>query len=229
MAVYGGPEVVTDGLVLCLDAGNPKSYSGSGDVWYDVSKNGHNFTIYGSPTYNSSGYFTFANDQTTQYIMRYPYEIPTENITYSCWFRSNFNSVQQTPFTYSVSGNNEMLCFLNNSTTIYFFLNTNIASIPTTSMVDVWINLVWSRVTNTGKNVFYRDGKYIGEYTVSAGVSTPSNGHLIIGQEADSPGGGFSTSQNLDGDFARLDVYNRALSAAEVAQNYAATRGRFGL
>ena len=44
MALAHSPKIVTDGLVLCLDAGNPKSYPGSGTTWYDLSGNGNNGT-----------------------------------------------------------------------------------------------------------------------------------------------------------------------------------------
>ena len=46
--------IVTDGLVLCLDAGNTKSYPGSGATWLDLSSNANNGTLTGSPTFNSA-------------------------------------------------------------------------------------------------------------------------------------------------------------------------------
>jgi len=221
--------VISDGLILNLDAANPSSYPGSGTTWFDMSGNGYDFTIYGSPTFNSSGYFTFANNQITQYMMRFPFETPTQDITYSCWFRSNFVSANQTPFTYSVNGDNEMLFFINNSTQLAPHPKSVPFPINTTNMTDVWVNFSWTRITSTGQNIFYRDGQYIGEYTNSAGIPITPGGHMIIGQEADSPGGGFDPNQNLDGDFARLDVYNRSLTAQEIQQNFNALRGRFGL
>ena len=46
MTVYGGPEIVTSGLSILLDANNNKSYPGSGNTWYDISGNNQNGTIY---------------------------------------------------------------------------------------------------------------------------------------------------------------------------------------
>ena len=229
MGVTYNPRISTNNLILCLDAANPKSYPGSGTTWIDLSGNGYNFTIYGSPTHNSSGYFTFANNQTTQYMMRYPFETPTAEITYSCWFRSNFTSSNQAPFTYSVNGNNEMLLLTDNSTTLVPHPKGRARppSITVANMQNVWVNFSWTRVSSTGTNVFYRDGQYIGDYTDDVGSSIESGGHLIIGQEADTAGGGFDANQNLDGDFARLDVYNRALTPQEIQQNYNALKGRF--
>jgi hypothetical protein len=51
MSLIHSPRIVTDGLVLCLDAGNPKSYTGSGTTWTDLSGNGNNGTLTNSPTY----------------------------------------------------------------------------------------------------------------------------------------------------------------------------------
>ena len=57
-------QVVTDGLVLYVDARNTSSYSGSGNTWNDLSGQGNNGTITGA-TYNNSGWFNFdgSNDR----------------------------------------------------------------------------------------------------------------------------------------------------------------------
>jgi hypothetical protein len=53
MAISYNPRIVTDGLVLALDAGNPKSYPGSGTTWTDLSGNGNNGTLVNGVGYNS--------------------------------------------------------------------------------------------------------------------------------------------------------------------------------
>lgn len=227
-AVYN-TNIVRDGMVLYLDAANVKSYPGSGSTWFDISGNQYNFTVYGSPAYDSSGYFTFSNNQTTQYMMRYPFETPTTAITYMCWFRSNFTSTAQAPFTYSVGGNNEMLLYINSSTQIAPHPLGTPLSYNTENMQNVWVHFAWTRNSLSGLNIFYRDGNYLGEYTASAGTNILANGHMIIGQEADSAGGSFDANQNLDGDFSMLQVYNRVLTDAEVKRNFEATRERHGL
>ena len=65
--ISGGQKIVTDGLILCLDAANPKSNSGSGSTWTDLSGNNNNFTINGS-TFNSEGFFNFV-DNNGDYII----------------------------------------------------------------------------------------------------------------------------------------------------------------
>ena len=65
MATRYSPAIVTSGLVLCLDAANPRSYSGTGTTWTDLSGNGYNGTLVNSPTF-SQGVFTF--NGSTNYI-----------------------------------------------------------------------------------------------------------------------------------------------------------------
>lgn len=228
MTLSHSPSIVRDGLFSLYDPKNIRSYSGSGTTLVDIIS-GHNFTIYGSPTFNSNGYFEFADNQATQYMMKSSYPNPTTAVTYNIWFRSRFTSATQTPFTYSVNGNNEMLFFINNSTQLAPHpLGVSIAT-NTASMINVWVNFSWTRDSSTGTNYFYRDGLQVGTYTASAGTNITTNGYLIIGQESDSAGGGFDANQNLDGDFGFFNVYDRVLSANEIKQNFNALRGRYGI
>jgi hypothetical protein len=59
MSFYDGPKIVTNSLVLLIDAANRNSYPGSGTTWYDISGNGNHATLYNGPTWNSLGYFGF--------------------------------------------------------------------------------------------------------------------------------------------------------------------------
>ena len=54
MATKYGPTIVTDGLVLCLDAANSQSYPGSGTTWTDLSGNSNDANVGSSVTYNST-------------------------------------------------------------------------------------------------------------------------------------------------------------------------------
>jgi hypothetical protein len=54
MSIYAGPDIADSGLTLCLDAGNPVSYPGSGTTWRDVSGQGNNGILVDGPTFNSA-------------------------------------------------------------------------------------------------------------------------------------------------------------------------------
>ena len=81
MSIAAGPSIVTSGLVLDLDAANPRSYPGSGSVWYDVSGNGNNASLY-NITY-SSGYLIF-NGTTGYGLVSNNVSPGTGNFTVSC-------------------------------------------------------------------------------------------------------------------------------------------------
>ena len=61
------PRIVTDGLVLCLDAANARSYPGTGSVWYDISGNGNHFNLYNAPTFDSDNGGSISFNGTDEY------------------------------------------------------------------------------------------------------------------------------------------------------------------
>ena len=65
---FSAPAIVTNGLVVNLDAGNPDSYNGGGTNWRDLSGNGNNGTLVNGPTYGSSNGGHFLLDGTDDYI-----------------------------------------------------------------------------------------------------------------------------------------------------------------
>jgi hypothetical protein len=61
--MFTGPHIITDGLVLALDAASSRSYPGTGTTWTDLSGNGNNATLNGNaanPVWNSAGYWSFS-------------------------------------------------------------------------------------------------------------------------------------------------------------------------
>ena len=87
---FAVPQIVTDGLVLNLDAGNSASYPGSGTTWSDLSGNGRTATINGSPTF-TNGYFDITGDTTYISLSNSGLVPRTNDFTYSCWI--NFDAV----------------------------------------------------------------------------------------------------------------------------------------
>ena len=87
MSVSYNSSIVTNGLVLCLDAGNPRSYPGSGTAWYDVSGNNKTGTLVNGPSYNSSNGGSFVFDGVDDYVNVNNFNVShgTSNFTYSCW------------------------------------------------------------------------------------------------------------------------------------------------
>jgi len=68
MGIAYNPRIVTDGLVLCLDAGNPKSYPGSGNTAFDLTRSGYNFELTNGATTNPSNLGVFSFDGVDDYL-----------------------------------------------------------------------------------------------------------------------------------------------------------------
>jgi len=68
MAFSYSPKIATDGLVLCLDAANNRSYPGSGTAWTDLSRGGNNGALTNGPTFNSANGGSIVFDGTNDYV-----------------------------------------------------------------------------------------------------------------------------------------------------------------
>ena len=204
------------------------STTGTSNSWKDITGNNNHLTIYGGPVFNKAGYMTFLSDQISQYMMNSSFPFPTSDNTMECWFYTTSVGAQ-TPLTYSVAGDNSQLIIFANSTTFQPWTLAVAYNFTVTSIVNQWIHVARTRIKSSGLDNFYINGKLVGSGTTSAGTAVTTNGYLIVGQEADSPGGGFDANQNLDGNIGRISIYNRALTAEEIQQNFNATRARYGV
>jgi hypothetical protein len=200
-------------------------------IFSDLVK-GNNLTVYGKPNFNSGKYFTFANNQTTQYLMNDNYLNPSIENTYSVWFRTNntdSGQIETILTNNNTTFTNNLLLHTNNNTSFNWYVkNTSYTYTSPTSMKNVWVNLVRTFNSRSGITRVYVNGSPVGQNTATASAD-PVKTSLIIGQEADSAGGTFDPAQNLGGDFSHLMVYDRALSDNEVKQNFNALRARYGV
>ncbi len=94
MAHFHSPRIITDGLVLALDAANQKSYPGSGTTWSDLSGNGNNGTLTNGPTFDSGNNGSIIFDGVDDYITTgtTPSQLQgNPSFTVSGWFYRNAN------------------------------------------------------------------------------------------------------------------------------------------
>ena len=90
MGLFHSPKIVTDGLVTLLDAGNSKSYSGSGTTWKDLSPNKQDAIMNSSPAFTTSdGVACFDLDGTDDYFEIANHINVSPAVTASCWVKSN--------------------------------------------------------------------------------------------------------------------------------------------
>ena len=241
MAIAYNPRIVTDGLVLCLDAGNSKSYPGSGTTWADLSGNGNTGTLTNGPTYSSANGGSIVFDGTNDYIQA--------NV--------NTTSLDGDPsFTVDM--------FVRRRTGTNIGGNAGFWGIGGTGQgnaISGWTptaNLIHIDVydsTRLATSQYYPEGQFlhIAWTKNGAGTETTNVKCYINGVETSltktrnaTRTNQFNTSTNGVGiclgrivaneanyhapiDIGSFKVYNRALSATEILQNFNALRGRFGI
>ena len=235
MAHHHSPKIVTEGLVLAIDAANKKSYPGSGTGFNNLVDSSNNFTINDAPTFNTSpDRFTFSSNQITQYFEKSSYSFPVNDYSISIWIKFTSTSFNGATVSYAVdsssTGNNESLMYFSSGDLRFYGPNGgNVSTSWTIPNTTSWFNLVRVRTKTSGNEKLYVNGVQEYSGTLDANISNGTPGTLIFGQEQDSVGGGFDPNQCFYGDFAAMKLYNRILSLSEVTQNYNALKSRFGL
>ena len=252
MSLSHSPLIVRDGLVLCLDAANPRSYPKSGTTWSDLA-GANDGTLTNGPTFDAddkgSIVFDGSNDQvigTNSELLSFGDGSSDSPFSLSCWVYLNVNAPSSSfpliskyrsydPFrgeyNFSViSGNKLMIQCLDGNTNI----RCRRQSVDSLS-ANRWYNLASTYNGNSSDSgfVLYLNGEVLqssafgqdGAYTAMQRASDPSE--LTIGSVLDE--GATSFQGYLNGKVSQASVYNRALTASEVLQNYNATRGRYGI
>ena len=227
MAIFYNPRTITDGLVLCLDAANTKSYPGSGTTWTDLSGRGNTGTLTNGPTYSSAngGSLAFTGTQNTTLSSNNIIGLAelTTDFSISAWVKYN-STVAYTAFfekQNTIAGPTGVRLDLGwIAGTIYLTTYNestqaiNQGSFAYTNDTNLWYNitLCCRGSTKTG----YVNG--VLALTQSFTSNFPANTHALgIG----------GVNRKLNGNITQVSIYNRALSAAEIQQNYNALKSRY--
>ncbi len=215
--IHNTNSIVTSGLVLALDAANIKSYSGSGaTTWSDLSGNGNTGTLVNSPTYSSlyGGSLVF-NGVDGKVSTNYK---PSGVRSYFIWVK--FSSLTSAS-GYQVSGTQESNAYtyigIQNGGDIYYYAGASTGgNIGNPVTVNTWVSLGF--VLNAdGSRIVYKNGVNI--HSNSGGLGGTATLEFSVGC--------INNAYHINGNIAQVSIYNRALSAAEVSQNYNALKSRY--
>jgi hypothetical protein len=235
MAVAYNPKIVTNGLVLCLDAANPKSYPGSGTTWTDLSSSKYVFTSNNLPAF------------------------VTDTLGNKCFEFTGagkfFDSTTNSPF----SGNQfaiSVTAVVNQfSTGNYYGILTQNEQDSVDSMAFLSLNgkfgtdhwspggrrLVTAANNNQIYNVSWVIPKWQDHQTESTKIYLNGMEQTTESYSVDTVGSLIArpfrvgnwqlnrTDMDFQGRIYSISVYNRALSAQEIQQNFNATRSRYGI
>lgn len=226
MSLNHSPKIVTNGLVLCLDASDIKSYPKSGWTWFDRSGSGKNGTLIGGVGYDSGNKGSLTFDGSNDYIDTSLIVPPNSPFTISSWvyLASGHGSYPMiaSPKIHAGGGIGSFFGVnigSNGADGFNLYLgptiqtNNNNAPLINTwhnavgvynSTAKVYVNSVLLSETLSGSSAGFPDGPWIG------------NGSVL--------GNSF-----WKGNISQFSIYNKALSQSEIQQNFNATRGRYNL
>jgi len=228
MGLHHSPRIVTDGLVLCLDAADKNSYPGSGNTWYDLSGQGNNGTLVNDPTFitEKGGGFSFDGTNDVVESTNKPSLQLTSTFSICCYCKLNstsnnghvagkddVSSGRSISFGYGGSGNFRLLVVKNSSTIIYS---------NATNITDNNVYHIACTYDANGGVVLYKNSAIDYQNGTSSGEIDNVSTIWTFG----------ATTNNIfeiNGDIYSVQIYNRALTPQEIQQNYNATKTRFGL
>jgi hypothetical protein len=222
MAFRYSPKIVTDGLVLCLDAANPRSFVSGSTTWYDLTKNNYNGSLINGPTYSNSYGGSVIFDGIDDYMANINNTLITiDSFTYEIVFRP-----KSTPGNGPLGGSDIL------TTTPYFYVDYGGGILRTYHFGSSpqYFNVKTLPINNIYHFICSRNG--LVETNMINGVL--ENGRTLTNNTGNSNGfglvGGFaSLSWYFNCDIFLIRIYSKALSSSEVLQNYNATKSRFGL
>ena len=232
MSIYGGPDIITDGLVLDMDFGSSKCYSGTGTACTDISTSNLSGELVNSPPYTSSTnnkFFSF-NGLTNSRLIKIPNStlLDTQTPSVEVWIKTN--ATNQNGFWFEKGTVNTQYSLFQESTNIQWRHNFGTYNqLTTTTSAGAGINTSsWFQVVGTfttGSRKLYVNGILKNSDSATGTIATNAGG-MSIGVY-----GGYSGGRDYyyNGDIAIVRVYNKELSASEVLNNYNSLKGRFGL
>jgi hypothetical protein len=233
MAIFkNSPPIVTDGLVLYLDAANTKSYPTTGTTWNDLTNATTGATLVNGPTYTTSNggsiVFDGTNDEGTIGSRNGASFVDTDDMTVSVFLKINNKNVAGVLGRFTSGAINDGWCvwvfldkiifFNTNSSGNYdpYYNNTGYSFIN-----GEWFHFCVTRNSSTKKLKWYINGQLNQEYTTSSSTYRKTNNGISIAS--------LGSTYNMNGNIASTQIYNKALTDSEVLQNYNATKQRFNL
>ena len=240
MSFAYSPKITTDGLVFYVDAANPKSYVSGSTTWSDLSKNNNNGTLTNGPTFDSNNKGSILYDGSDDYVQVDGFELldNVNEFSINMWVKyggiptTALSLLSKTKTGFATAFD---LLYTNDTTSLIFRKNTSTSwsnssvSLSTTQFTNICLVQNPNELTNLEKIKAYINGQLIANESAGGSIAIPATPGLPFFIGALKQGNDPVPRNEWSGNIANTSIYNRALSATEVLQNYNATKTRFGL
>jgi hypothetical protein len=233
MAGKSGPDIVENGLVLCLDAANKLSYRGTGTTWNDLSGNNSNGTLTNGPTFSAGNLGSISFDGTNDYVsVAYNAILNTPTgATYEVWIKptvattgpflnrgtSDSGATPDNPRFITISTGQLYFDWSSPGSDVYLETATGVVTMGS------WNQVIGLATPSAQLRTFVNGTETSYSSRVNTLPSTLPNTStaLEIGAAPWAP-------SYFNGNISIVRLYNRVLTASEILQNYNAVKGRFG-
>ena len=214
---YNTNDITQADLLINLNAANAGSYSGNGSTWTDLSGNGRDGTILGSPSWDGQS-FDITSDST--YISLDSYSHGTDDFTYSIWVKFDAFDSYDTLFANGSWSDVGPLFRIQSTTSINVYTESALRGTFTWSpSINTWYNVVYRRSGST--NSLFVNGLLTGsEFTDQANISLVNTNMWLMRSQ-------HSTGQFTNGKIGQFALYTRALDSTEILSNYNALVSSF--
>ena len=229
MATIYNTSVVRDGLVLHLDAANPKSYPGTGTTWTDLSGNGIIATLDADVSYNSvnQGTMLFSSSNTVGEVTfpRDNFIFGTGDFSITIW--ANPSAIETYDTLFEMGYYTDGILFRPSGATVQVYIGNSLSGGGSRTYTHTRSIGRWDYYTLTRQSGVVR--LYINavqngtDWTNTASLTLATVVNCKIGSSTHNGG------QRWNGYISNFQIYNRALIAAEIQQNFEALRGRYGI
>jgi hypothetical protein len=218
------PDIVTTNLSMFLDAGNASSYPGSGTAWTDLSGNSRNGTLTNGPTYSSANGGSIVFDGSNDFV-QCTGSLTVTAATFVTWIRRNGPQDNFDGILYSRGSVATGISFFGTTNKISYTWNDAVNTYTWDSGLTIpdltWCMIAVS-VTNTTATAYLCQSSGITSAINTVSHTSTTLDDIKIGRDE-------VDSRYFNGRIATAMIYDRALSAGEITQNFNALRGRFGL
>ena len=242
MSFHYSPNIVTDGLMLYVDAANYKSIVSGDTTWNDITKTGDDGTLVNGPTYNPNNNGSILFDGLDDYV-NFSELTPANTLntfSFGLWFSPTTTITPGSLATFSVlmeaqdqrftsSRADNYIYFLTNGELLFatFSPTNDLVSLQTTWDSDEWYQVFCTYEPINGEKKLFINGEL--ENSVTGVTGNYFNTFTHFGLGAYNASTIFSPTNAFNGNISNFMVYNRTLSEQEVLQNYNTLKSRYGL